>query len=47
MCPVCIATAALVTTGVASAGGLTAIAIKKFRTKDKPSMPDEKSKEKS
>jgi hypothetical protein len=32
MCPVCIATAAYLATGAASAGGLTALAISALRT---------------
>jgi hypothetical protein len=33
MCPVCIATAAYIATGATSAGGLTALAIRKARAK--------------
>ena len=33
MCPVCIATAALIAGKVTSSGGLTAVAIKKFGVK--------------
>jgi hypothetical protein len=32
MCPVCLTTAALIACGITSAGGLTAIAIRKFGT---------------
>ena len=32
MCPVCLTTAVLIAGGVTSTGGLTAIAIRKFRT---------------
>jgi hypothetical protein len=34
MCPVCIATAAWFATGATSAGGLTALAIRKLRAKN-------------
>jgi hypothetical protein len=34
MCPVCIATAALIAGGVTSTGGLTAIALKTFGVKN-------------
>jgi hypothetical protein len=44
MCPVCIATAALIAGKVTSAGGLAAIAIKKFGGKNAvdntPAQPD-------
>ncbi|HTC74125.1 MAG TPA: hypothetical protein VK684_01025 [Edaphobacter sp.] len=44
MCPVCIATAALIAGSVTSTGGLAAIAIKKFGAKnavdDSPAQPD-------
>jgi hypothetical protein len=44
MCPVCIATAALIAGSVTSTGGLAAIAIKKFSGKnavdDNPAQPD-------
>ncbi len=44
MCPVCIATAALIAGSVTSTGGLAAIAIKKFGGKnsvdDSPAQPD-------
>jgi hypothetical protein len=33
MCPVCIASAALMITGIMSTGGLTALAAKKFHVK--------------
>ena len=33
MCPVCIASAALIITGIMSTGGLTALAAKKFHVK--------------
>jgi hypothetical protein len=33
MCPVCLTTAALVTAGASSLGGLTAFAVKKLRTR--------------
>jgi hypothetical protein len=32
MCPVCLTTAALAVTGASSAGGLTALAVRKLRT---------------
>jgi len=34
MCPACIASAALIITGIMSAGGLTALATKKFHPKN-------------
>jgi hypothetical protein len=34
MCPACIASAALIFTGIMSTGGLTALAAKKLRTKN-------------
>ena len=34
MCPMCIATAALMIVGTASTGGLTAFVVKKFRPKN-------------
>ena len=34
MCPACIASAALIITGIMSTGGLTALAAKKFHTKN-------------
>lgn len=49
MCPVCIATATLVTTGAATAGGFTALAMKKLRQRNntkkirKPSKTKDKS----
>lgn len=40
MCPVCIATAAFVTTGTVSAGGMVAIVVKKIRSKERPDRSD-------
>ena len=44
MCPICLTTAALIAGKVTSAGGLAAIAIKKFGGKDaidcSPAQPD-------
>jgi hypothetical protein len=34
MCPACIASAALIITGIMSTGGLTALAAKKFHSKN-------------
>jgi hypothetical protein len=34
MCPACIASAALIITGILSTGGLTALAVKKFHPKN-------------
>ena len=36
MCPVCITTAVLIAGGVASTGGLAAVAMKKFGVKNAP-----------
>lgn len=47
MCPACIATAAWIATGTASAGGLTALAVKAFRLKERPDRPEGKPKENS
>jgi len=33
MCPVCIATAAAIASGITSTGGLTALSVRKFFTK--------------
>jgi hypothetical protein len=49
MCPACIATAAWVVAGVSSAGGLSALAVKKIRAKTsaKKILTQSQSKEKS
>lgn len=47
MCPACIATAAIVTAGTTSAGGLTALVVKKFRSKERPDRSEGKPKENS
>jgi hypothetical protein len=46
MCPVCIATAALIAGSAASTGGLTALVVKKFRPKKMVSSNSMQSKEK-
>jgi hypothetical protein len=46
MCPVCIATAALIATSATSTGGLTAFVVQKFRPKKVVSSAPTQSKEK-
>jgi hypothetical protein len=38
MCPACLTTAALVVAGASSAGGLTALVVKKLRTRALPKV---------
>lgn len=46
MCPACIATAAWIATGTASAGGLTVFAVTKFHKNGKEKRTKSKQKEK-
>jgi hypothetical protein len=40
MCPLCISTLAWAVAGVGSAGGVTALVVKKFRASDATTQPD-------
>jgi hypothetical protein len=39
MCPVCLTTTVLVVAGATSAGGLTALAVRKLRLRKRPTHP--------